>query len=304
MRYRRALAVGLLTAVFVGCTTGEPVRSSSWLEQWQAFRGPTGPDVVQMDVALLERPVGDPYLTHELWTSADEQVIAFERRSVLEENGFRIGQVGGITPAGLQALLTSERSCVNPRRIHLHADNPTTVVLGPALAQADFQVLQDGQPGRVTLGQAQCTLTVVPSLTPDGRVRLRFHPQVQHGEAALRPTYAPDGSGLMLQEQRPTQRFPGLAWEVTLAPNEYVVVGARADRPGTLGHRCFVLPEGPAPVQRLLVIRTSRPAGEEDFFQPASTPEGDPLPRRAPPLAYQAARSVVRGQSGGPSDFP
>jgi hypothetical protein len=64
----------------------------------------------------------------------------------------------------------------------------------------------------------------------------------------------------MLQEQLPTESYAALGFEVTLAPNEYILVGGRFDKPETLGHQCFVRADETKPVQRLLVIRTSRPA--------------------------------------------
>jgi hypothetical protein len=217
--------------------------------------------------------------------------VDLERKSLLEDNGFRVGQVGGITPEGLQSLLTSDRSCANPRRIQLHAGKPARLVLGPTAAQCSFQMVRDGAPVNITLEQAQATVEVVPSLAKDGRVKLTFVPQVQHGEAAQLIRPAEDHSGFMLQMERPTERYPSLAWEVTLAPNEYVVVGARFDQAQTLGHSCFVRIDEPRPVQRVLVIRTSR--AEPEATSPVVGGEG--FAPQALPLATQASWSVVRG---------
>ena len=91
MRRGWALAM-LLSVVLGGCTTARPLRSTGWLDRFRRLNGPTGPDVVQMDIALLERPVGDSYINRDLWTTADEQVIALERKAQLDDNGFRVGQ--------------------------------------------------------------------------------------------------------------------------------------------------------------------------------------------------------------------
>src|SRR5262249_31000495 len=115
MRHGQARLLGLLTALLAGCATGKVPHAVTWLDHLRPFQGPTGPDVVSMQVALIERPVGDPYLNHELWAGADEQAIPLERKVVLEDNGLRVGQIGGIAPAKLLALLTSEKSCINPR---------------------------------------------------------------------------------------------------------------------------------------------------------------------------------------------
>lgn len=292
-----ALAPGLLCVLLAGCLSHETAHKAAWLERLRPFQGPDVADVVVMDVALLERPVGDHYLNADLWDLADEQVVPLEQKSLLEENGFRVGQVGGITPPGLQALLTSERSCVNPRRIQTHAGNATTVMLGTTQVRCRYEVRQEGQVIPVELEQARCTLLVVPTLTRDGRTKLRFTPQVQHGESSLQPCPAADRSGWVIQEQRPLEDYPALAWEVSLAPNEYVLVGARYDCPESLGHQAFFQKEGPSPVQRLLVIRTGRSNLEPDPFPAPTAPAGDPAFSKSPSLAFQASYSAVRGSS-------
>jgi hypothetical protein len=289
--------LGLLAGLLAGCLTGKPEESVSWRDHFQPLCGPTGPDVVQMDVALLERPVGDRYVNQDLWEFVDEQTIGPEQKGVLEDNGLRVGQVGGIPPAGLQMLLTSDASCVNPRRIRLHAGNPTTLLIGPPLPTCHFQVHTVPEPVTVDVEQAQCTLVVVPTLTKDGHIRLQFTPQVPHGETVLMPCPVPESSRWVLQEQRPTEKFPATAWEITLAPNEYVVVGGRFDRPDTLGHRFFLHADATTPVQQLLVIRASGD-GPMPCELLADAPADDGSPNQTvPPVALQAGAPTARGLS-------
>jgi hypothetical protein len=280
--------------MLVGCVTGKPEKSTSWLP----LQGPVGPDVVQMDVALIERPVGDGYLNVDLWEFVDEQALPPERKVVLEDNGFRVGQVGGIPPSGLQTLLLSESSCANPRRIQLHAGNPTTLLIGPARAACCFHMQQAGESAAVALEQAQCTLVVVPTLTKEGHIRLQFTPQILHGETLLLPCPVPECSRWVLQEQRPTERYPATAFEITLAPNEYVVVGGRFDKPETIGQQFFLHTEAPAPGQQLLVIRASRGGGPPQFETPSDPVADDAAPNDSvPPLAFQAGLTAARGSS-------
>jgi len=296
MRRPRTFLGGMLCVMLVGCATSNLAKPTTWLDRFHPFRGPTGADVVQLDVAMIERPVGDRYLNQGLWEAADEQVVPLEKKAVLEDNGFRIGQIAGCPPAPLMDLLTSEVTCVNPRRLQLHAGGTTTLVLGPDLADCVFQLQPDNDTKPVTLHQAQCTLAVVPSLTSDGRTRLRFTPQVLHGDNAVVFRSAADRSGWVLQEQRPRENYEGLAWEVTLTPNEFLVIGGRFDEPQTLGNQCFVRQGEKTPVQRLLAIRTGRVLpGLTDDPTPRGTPEA--TPGEARPLAYQAAWTTVRGSS-------
>lgn len=294
MRQGSALLLGLWSCLLLGCTTGQPMmRTSTWLERFLTPAGPTGPDTIQMDVALIERPLGDPYINGELWNSADEQVVALESKALIEDNGYRVGQIGGITPAGLQTLLTSEKSCANPRRLRSHAGKPTRLILGPDMPLCRFQIQRDGGAVQVALEKAQCTLEVTPTLSPDGRTRLRFVPQIMHGETSLLPRPASDRSGWILGEERPTERYPQLAWEVSLAPNEYVLIGGRFDRPETLGHQSYLRGDEANPVQRLLVIRTSRPGKELDPPLPVAAGEtAAPYPTS---IATHAALTSARG---------
>jgi hypothetical protein len=273
MRHWQAPILGLLMCAILGCTAAPTIHTSAWLERILQPAGPTGPDVVQMDVALVERPLGDAYLNVDLWTDADEQVVALESKAIVEDNGFRIGQIGGMTPVVLQTLLTSEKSCADPRRLRSHAGKPTKLVIGPETPLCRFQIQREGGTLQVALQRAQCSLEVVASLTDDGRTRLRFVPQIHHGDNNLLPRPATDLSGWIFKDERPTERYPQFAWEVTLAPNEYVVVGGRYDRPETLGHQIFLRGEEATPVQRLLVIRTSRPSQTLDTAQSLATAE-------------------------------
>src|SRR5262249_27208234 len=157
--YSMRLLPGLLIALLAGCTSAT-THTTSWWERLRPFQGPTGPDVVCMDVALIERPIGDPYLNDELWTSADEQGGALERKAVLDENGLRVGLIGGITPSRLLALLTSEQSSPSPRHIQLRAGNAKKFELGRKLAVCQFHLHQDSQSLPVTLEQVSCTFQI------------------------------------------------------------------------------------------------------------------------------------------------
>lgn len=293
MRHGFGLVAAMLAFLTAGCATSLPAPPSTWFNKFRQGTQPTTPDIVQMDVALIERPLADAYINHDLWTDADEQVVG-DRHSVLEDNGFRIGQIGGITPTGLQELLTSKHCCANPRRIQTHAGKPTLLYLGPTTPQARYQVVQQGGATQISLDQAQCVLEVVPMLAANGRTKLRFTPLVQHGERTLQPYPAPDHSGWMLKDQQPTEHYADMSWEITLAPNEFVVVGGRYDRTDSLGHQCFVRRDESQPVQRLLVIRTGRPVQTAGASQTLPILE-EHASLQTPSLACQAACTTARG---------
>ena len=181
MRVRCDLFAALCGYLLAGCAGGVTVQSSAFLDSLRASQGLTGADVIQVDAALIESPVGDRYLNEDLWTVADDQVLTLERKALLEDNGFRIAQVGGIPPAKLQALLTSQRSCIDSRRFHLHANTPTPISLGSPISECSFQVHQSGAEQPVTLDHASCSLLIVPTLGAEGKTQLLFTPQIESG---------------------------------------------------------------------------------------------------------------------------
>ena len=288
MRHGRVLLLALTAATLAGCAGDGPLTSVSWLRRPRSFQ-PADSEAVQMEVALVEVSAGDRFVNTGLWTFVDEQIIAPEKKEVLENSGFRVGQAGVALPDELRELLESERSCPSARRITLHSGGPGKLLeLGPPLARCRFELPQGEKTTVAELEKGQCGLLVTPTLTEDGGTRLSFTPQVKHASRSLIP-WRPkaDLSGWMRQGQEAVESYPALGWEVTLTPGQYALVGARWDRPGSLGHVSFIRINEAAPVQRLLVIRTARPAVAD--FGPASGTS------RPPPLALQVNWNSARG---------
>jgi hypothetical protein len=285
MRRRLALVVALGVAWSLGCTPAKAVRSTSWLPGRHLFQGPSGPDVVEVRVALLEcRPGEAPwrYLNGELWQLADETLIDLDRKKAMDDSGFRIARVGTQPPAPLLALLTSKRSNPAPRDLSFRTGDPKELAVGPTLAHCRYRVEPDGEP--VALDQADCKLVVVAARGTGGKTVLRVTPEVVHGDA--KTVFRADGeAGTFLSvPERPTETYPQLAWEAELGLNEYLVVGGNYDAPETLGHQFFVRPDEATPVQRVLVIQMA--AGPQEVPQ---------APPRGVPVALQAASPSARG---------
>jgi hypothetical protein len=280
MRRGGASVLVFMCVCLGGCFSGEATRSSSAFHRFHQPGTNLGPDGVLLDIVLIERPLGDPFLNSEIWQSTDGQVVGLEKQAILEENGFRVGQVVGMNPAKLQDLLVSERSLVPVRQQILPAGTMTSVPLGPTLAQCNFRVKSEAGNKDVILDQAQCAFTIVPSLTNDGRTRLKFTPQVLHGSEVPEIQVTRDRTGLTMERKRPAKTYDGLSWEVTLAPNQYLIVGTRfvddtpENEPQSLGNQCFLLDNGRTFTQRVLVIRTTRgnagPLDKVEGGQPVS----------------------------------
>lgn len=280
-----------------GCLSRQTERATARLHG-PPPAGLVGEDVVFLDVAVIERLPGDAFLNSELWSEVDEQAVradgddqavSLERKTALEKNGFRVGQVGGLLPpAKLQELLLSPRSC-QANRIQLHAGHETTLSLGPIRPHCVCRLDHDGQPIDADWQKAQCLLEVTPSLTDDGRIRLHCTPHVKHGELKMAFTPLRDADGVLRwgrREQQPEEVYPWLSWTLTVAPNEYVVIGTQLDNGDTLGEQFFLSGDEQTNVQRLLVLRTAH----------VPTPGGPGnKPNRVPPLALRASLTAARG---------
>jgi hypothetical protein len=292
---RRFLAVGLalLAGAPLGClptrTTPTEARPPS------SERDFGGDDLIVFCVAVIERPAGDYSLNHDIWQLADEQSLTapegpdveLRRKQALVENGFRIGQVGGLLPSHLQNMIESGRCCAPPQLLRRKAGDAAPIVLAPARPLCRFR-LSEEDGSVVELTQAQCELEVTATPISDSRIRLRCTPRVRHGDTDLTPHPVREPGGTIrwdLQTQQRIERYAGLAWEMTVGADEVVLVGTLLDRPETLGQCCFLRKEGEAPRQRLLVLRAVR--------ENAAPLSDEVVARSGGALALQATQSAT-----------
>jgi hypothetical protein len=290
MRHVQAAVLALAAAVFGGCATDKGGHDHLLVQaRGESPDVQAAGDVVYLDVALIEQPFGDRFLNRDVWDVGDEQGVNLELKPLLEDNGLRICQIGGLMPPRLHSLIASPRSCPEPRRLRAEPGKPTLVAIGPARSHAVFRLA--GQAGTRSwhFEEAHCQLEVVPTLEDDQRIRLRFTPQVRHGPARVAPRVEKDPDGPLrwaMEAREAVEEFPQLRWESVLAPNEFVVIGAHLDHPGTIGPCLFLPEESPPRKQWLLVLRASHVL--------YGLPKDETL-RQVPPIAMQAAWTSARG---------
>ena len=285
----------LCAAALSGCAETAAVRPSEWVKNFRAAQNLYTENVARIDIALIEVRPGDPFINKELWCYTDEQIVDMERRLLLERNGFRVGQLVGMPPAKFQQLLTNERSCLNARTQFLGSGQFTRCDLGGEREETRFSIQADGQKTSVEFERAKLQLEISAALVRQGKTKLRFLPRVEHGEAVQQIRPAADLNGLVMLVERPSKAFPELTWEVSLSPNEYLVIGALAPADDNFAAQAFVRDDERPAVQRLLVIRTSRTAPSDDL-QPASL-EDFARAQTAMPLALQATLTSARAVS-------
>lgn len=277
--------------MLAGClSTAPPQGPSAWIKR---LRPELPPDIAVIEFALIERPLGDAYLNRDLWTHTDEMLFDLDCRAALEANGLRVGQVVGITPAELQAMLRSERWCLKPHRQIAPVGKCITEYLSPVvLPHCEYDVVLGGERHEMQADQARYCLDVVAVLTADGKTKLSFTPKVETSEQVLPYQPAPNQSTWLFKPERPGKAYPDLGWHATLAPNEYLVIGTRLDKPGSLGYGALVQDEGPQPIQRMLVIRTNRSL--KDAADDEASLEAITSASASPSLAAQASMTTFR----------
>jgi hypothetical protein len=261
-----AIAV-VVCACLASCMPIQSVGRSIGLVKPKPNTIPAGPDSMLVEVAPLIVPIGDRYANEGVWTATDEQVLPADVRARLQDNGFRVGLVvSGHTPDGLQQLLTSPKS--NPDR---NSESSTRKDGGQIktkplaeLQRCEFPLRLGEQNEAKAYDSAKCQFEIIPTADVDGRIKLTFTPQIEFDDKEkwkrLNPNLA-----LPIQGQRSTESLVPLRFEVSVAQNDYVVIGARFDKQQSVGFKFFLNPDRERPSQRLLAVRAGRfKAGKPD----------------------------------------
>ncbi len=209
-----------------------------------------------VECVLLERPAGDEQLDRDLWASALPSLPP-QISALLQENGLRVAVLSGTLPAAFQKLLDSESDTVNPHGLTFATRKEAVIPTADPHDPCEFEVLTDfaSSRSRVKLSQPSAGVMVRPESRPDGRIKLWCEPQIQHGVhvETLRPTA--DGTGFVMQAEVPVASYSSLGFEVSLAPNDYLLIGWPASAAHTLGSVLFAVEANNLPRQRVLVIR-------------------------------------------------
>ncbi|MBX9584210.1 MAG: hypothetical protein K2X87_28255 [Gemmataceae bacterium] len=273
-----ACAVLVLAVAAVGCFTPAGRRSEALRPPTPAGLPPALPDGLYVESVLLERPLGDPALDRELWEGGS--AVPPHVRALLAENGLRVAVLGGTPPPAFRRLLESGADAHDGRGQSFANRKDEVVPTAGPTDPCSFAVLPTlaGERARFDLRKARGGVLVRPERAADGRVKVWCEPRVQHGERAdeIRPTA--DGTGFTVQGVVPVERFPALGFEVTLGPDDYLLIGSPAAGADTLGSVLFTADAGGRPRQRVLAVRAAW-RGEKPSDLPPVRGRGEPTRR-------------------------
>jgi hypothetical protein len=290
----RAISIWISLLVLSGCATERPAQSTSLIDRLRGIAGPTGPDAVFIEFAVIERPAGSTAVNRDVWANVDEQILPAETRALLSENALRAGVTGGMLSSELESMIANPKSEIGRRQRRLYVNNPAVLTMNGPAPQAEYQVRRslEESPATVKFEQAKFSITLTPRHAPDGRITLHCVPEMEYQD---KKSWLPTGAvGPGWLASRPAERYDSMAWEVTLTPREFLVIGTHNERDNWLGNQIFGSWQGPAKIQRLLVVRTGT-------LSPADTEWGPTTANQKKdavvPIASQASIGLVRGQN-------
>lgn len=288
-RLALVFAIGL-SILSSGCFSGVGSRSRSMLDRFP-LGGPSGPDAVMLEYALVERPFGNAAVNREVWKEIDEQLLSSDRRTLLNQNGIRVGSVGGMLPSQMQALVSNPKLLEERRVRGFYSGTPWSYSLNGPFAQAEFTVQTTPNKPATSqkFEQARFALNITPTIQPTGGITLTCTPEVEYHDPAHWTPLGAVGQGWLTE--KPKQKYDDLAFEVTMGENDYLVLGTWHDRRGTLGHYSFVGNRGQDPVQRLLIVRAYRPPTDSVPGLSSSRDNSGVVP-----LVGQVRRPIIRGK--------
>lgn len=265
-RLAMVLALGLLA---VGCSFAPSASvGKSPLSPFQP-----GVQTSALEIAFVRHDYELPALNEDLWSQVDETSIPPATREALAQNGFRAGVISGALPLGLEEAMSDdeplsgqaggespetaaslERESVVRRRM-LHAlPGQRAELLASGIYNQLPLLFRDGKEMQGNcFPKAQCVIGVKATPLGDHRVRLLLEPEVQHGEP--RQQIRGDDGVFRFDSARPKVALDKMAIDVTLSPGQAVLLAARPELPGSVGHYFFTEPRSGQLEQKLMLIR-------------------------------------------------
>jgi hypothetical protein len=291
-RFVRLALLPFVLWALPGCLWQEHAETSNWMKQFR--RQALSPDHALIELAMIELPRGDEFINDELWKHTDEFVVQDKRR-ILDENGFRIGQLVGPPPENFQKLLLSPRACSNPQALIFPPGKTATIPFPLTQQKLAYDFVREGERTEIVLDQTRFCFDVTARFDREGKTIVTFTPKVEHAAAVLPFQASSDNAEWELRTGKAAQKHAELGWEVTLGPNQYLFIGGRLDRDNTLGQAAFTMSDGADEIQRLLVVRNCRAVTSTESQQQSAQEliHAD----RTTPLAVQATVPAVRGKS-------
>jgi len=258
---RWALVAGLLMAAGSGCSLFTPKAARAILDKppslpTAAAATPEGETRLGYHTRLVDQPAGSAYLNSGLWAEATNP-LNHEQTTLLALNGLRLGVFSSNPPAELERLASSDATVLSPMLRSGVAGKPRVIPVNGPIERCTIGAVAafNAEAKPKTFELVECGLTLTATALPGDKLKLRGAFQIQHGERQpwLRPTS--DGSGFARTDQRASEAFPALTFEVILGRSDLLVIGATDDPAEKLGQAYFFSHQTDRIRQRVLLLQ-------------------------------------------------
>jgi hypothetical protein len=226
---------------------------------------PTSRDAIQLEIMLIERPVGDTLLGDSFWNEVDQVgSLEPETRLALSRNGFRIGHTGSEPPRALERMLElksefasgpngSPQKNLVGRRIVLASGGETEVQAGSLFSNCMVDIAGvDGVESK-EFHDARFVFRVKAERDQDGWARIEFLPEIHHGAYRLRRV--PGGVGFQLRTSQDVYPLYSERFSLMLNVGEMAILTTDGENSSSVGGHFFLGDGANARVQRVLIVR-------------------------------------------------
>ncbi|QVL32180.1 hypothetical protein KIH39_25650 [Telmatocola sphagniphila] len=272
MNWQGLLAALLFCTSLTGCLDSKSTRPSDWLDRFRQSAGPSGPNALFIEYALIERPMADLKLDKEIWADADEQVVEVEKRATVESNGYRVGRFGNVLPSSLQSMIANPQTDVGHRQRRLYFDSEFRLVVSKPVPKCDLLIpgLEAPDGGKTTFFDADFGILFTAKKDGEDKILLEFTPEIQSLDRK-------NGSYVIWAASKMSNKLTNLSWKISLNPDEHIIIGTSPLREDTVGYRSFAYGEGKEGRQRILLLKAGRMENEARQMSMGK----DPSPRAA-----------------------
>ena len=186
---------------------------------------------------------------------ASTLIVPHQHSAILAANGLRLGLMPDPAPPEFERYARSETNSLDARLRTTSAGTTKIIPLNTPHERLSIDLVRQmtDQPAELSLTSAECAYTITILDEPDGKVLVRAAPQIQHGQKRRWWNANEQGTDMQVEDKRPTEEFPNMAWTLTLGPTDVLVLGPTEQPTQTLGEACFFTPDGR--FQRVLVLQ-------------------------------------------------
>ena len=217
---------------------------------------PDVPRMIQLEVFDLTVPAGSISRNTDFWKRIDEEFMGFERQSMLDKNGLRIGRAGVEELAQLGQHLDAlqpRKSIVTAQR----ADEMEFEMTRTSVSQTLFVFDQTGDPVGRDFGPSNNVvyLSFRQALRNPQSVRVALAPAVRGVRSRLE--YSGRGEELKVRDAVPEFRYNELDLNFEIPPDQFVIVAqsSKGTMDTSLGRAFFSVDTPAERMERVLIIR-------------------------------------------------